>query len=314
MNNPLVSVVIPCFNVAGTVAETVASVSAQTMTDFEIIAVDNNCSDNTAEILAGIAARETRLRVIAEPVQGLSAARNGGIRAARGRFIALLDADDLWDPEYLEAHLANLADGKAGISYARVRMIDVAGRPTGQVTAPKLAGLTPTDLLRSNPCTALFVVRADVFRKIGGFDETLRSVEDQEWLFRAACGGFVLAGMDKVLASYRIMPGGLSADLETMLRSHAQLLEAAARIAPDLVSREQRIARAAMLRYCARRAVEQGKGFCVAWHYLGKMLQAAPDLLFREPVTTAKVIARVLLSDIAPRRRRRAHTLPAGEA
>jgi hypothetical protein len=182
-------------------------------------------------------------------------------------------------------------------------MVDMEGHPTGGVTAPQLAGLTASDLLRSNPCTSLIVVRADVFRKVGLFDETLRSVEDQEWLFRALWGGVLLAGIDRTLASYRIMPGGLSSDLEAMRRSHEHMLEAAARVAPELVSRERRIARAAMLRYCARRAVEQNKGGEVAWRHLEQMLRTAPDLLLREPIVTAKVLGRVFLSSVAPCRR-----------
>lgn len=314
MNKPVVSVVIPCFNVAETVSETIASVTAQTTRDFEIVAVDNNCTDNTIEVLTALSATEPRLRIISEPVQGLSAARNGGIRAARGQYIALLDADDLWDSNYLEKHLENLADERVGISYARVRMIDMASRPTGQVTRPQLSGLTATDLLRSNPCTALIVARAQMFRDVGLFDEDLRSVEDQEWLFRAACRGVMLSGIDEVLASYRITPGGLSADLDAMLKSHGQLLEAAARISPDLVSRHRRLARAAMLRYCARRAVEHAKGGDVAMQHLLGMLKAAPELLLREPLPTVNAIARVLFASLRSRLPHSAQPLQVGDA
>jgi glycosyltransferase involved in cell wall biosynthesis len=295
MSTPLVSIVIPCFNAAHTVEDTVASVSAQSMHDFEMIAVDNNCTDTTVQVLTDLAEREPRLRIIHEPVQGLSAARNGGIRAANGKFIALLDADDLWDSDYLERHIANLADHEVGISYARVRMIDMAGRRTGQTTNPQLRDLTSTDLLRSNPCTALIVVRAEVFRDAGLFDERLRAVEDQEWLFRAAHAGVKLSGIDKVLASYRITPGGLSADLNAMLQNHEKMLDATARIAPELLAKNHRLARAAMLRYCAGRAKEHGKGAHVAWTYLLQMIFTAPDLLLREPGTTLKTMARVLL-------------------
>lgn len=313
MSSPLVSVVIPCFNTAATVSATIASVSAQTMRDFEIIAVDNNCTDNTAEILEGLAKQEPRLRVIREPVQGLSAARNGGINAACGQFIALLDADDLWDTDYLEHHLANLSNPEVGVSYSPVRMIDMAGRPTGQTTNPKLSGLTPADLLRSNPCTALIVVRVEAFRNAGLFDRRLRAVEDQEWLFRAAHSGAKLAGIDKVLASYRITPGGLSADLDAMLQNHERLLEAAARIAPDLLAKNRRLARAAMLRYCARRAIEHGKGNRVALRYLAQMFLAAPELLLHEPLATAKVIGRVMLPGVQSWLPRRTQPLQAGE-
>jgi glycosyltransferase involved in cell wall biosynthesis len=270
------------------------------MGDFEIVAVDNNSTDATRQVLSELARSEPRLRVIHQPVQGLSAARNGGIEDAQGQYIALLDADDLWDCDYLETHLDNIEKTKAGASYSRVRLIDADGVPTGQVTRPKLAGLTAVDLLRSNPCTSLLVVRRDVFDEAGLFDEDLRSVEDQEWLFRAAYAGVRLCGIARPIASYRITPGGLSADLDTMLASHAKLLEAAARVAPDLVYVNRRRARAAMLRYCARRAVDHNKGRPIARDYLLQMIETGPELIIREPVATLKTIARVLF----PGRRR----------
>lgn len=313
MSDPLFSVVIPCFNVAGTVEETLASVLGQTEQDFEILAVDNNCTDRTGEILGKVARIEPRLRIVRQPVQGLSAARNAGIGSARGRHVALIDADDLWDRDYLETHAAHLDHARADVSFARVRLIDWGGRATGQATRPKLAGLMPADLLRSNPCTAMIVVRREVFHRVGMFDESLRRVEDQEWLFRMLAAGFVLAGIDRVLASYRISPGGLSADLEAMLASHGQMLEAAARVAPDLVARHRRLAHGGMLRYCARRALDHAKGGDAARGYLLRMLGAAPDLLVREPLPTLKVMAAVLLPHLAGRLERRRGALRTGE-
>lgn len=299
MSGPLFSVVIPCFNVAATVRETVASVTAQTIRDFEIVAVDNNSTDTTAEVLAQLAMVEPRMRVVAETVQGLSAARNGGIRAAKGRYIALLDADDLFDANYLEAHAANLSDETVAVSYSRIRLVDPAGRPTGQITQPRLQGLTPVDLLVSNPCTSMVVVRRDVFERAGCFDESLRRVEDQEWLFRAAASGFKLRGIDAALASYRITPGGLSNNIDAMLAAHGQMLSAAARVAPALVARHRRLSHAAMLRYCARRAMDHLSGAHAARAYLWRMFATAPDLILRQPSTTIKTIAAVLAPRLA---------------
>lgn len=299
MSAPLFSVVIPCFNVAATVEETVASVSAQTLRDLEIVAVDNNSTDATGEVLARLAAAEPRLRVVREPVQGLSAARNGGIRAARGRCVAFLDADDLFDPDYLEAHADNLADGAIGVSYARIRLVDPAGRPTGNVTSPPLSGLTAVDLLRSNPCTSMVVVRRDVLDRVGPFNESMRRMEDQEWLFRAAAAGYRLRGIGRALASYRIMPGGLSSNLEAMLAAHGQMLEAAAHVAPDLVARHRRLSQAAMLRYCARRAMDHRSGAAEARGYLSRMVRIAPDILVREPLPTLRTIAAVIMPGLA---------------
>jgi len=295
MSKPLASVVIPCFNVAATVAETIASVQAQTVSEFEIVAVDNNCTDGTVQILRNISAAEPRLRIVEQPVQGLSAARNAGIKSAQGEFVAFLDADDLWDREYLARHLENLADPRVDVSYARIRKIDNDGRPAGSETKPRLQGLSAADLLKSNPCTALIVVRRSAFQRVGLFDEDLRSVEDQEWLFRALVRGGRLRGIDRVLASCRITPGGLSADLETMLISHGKLLDAANRIAPELVAAHRTRSRGAMLRYCARRALEHGKGRGEALRYLKEMLMVAPGLVLFEPMATARAMAAVLV-------------------
>ena len=286
MNEPRVSIVIPCYNCERTLAETIASARAQSFVDFEIVAVDDGSRDGTAAILRKAAASEPRMRVVTQVNRGLSGARNAGIRAARGRFLAFLDADDLLDVDYLQRHVAHLEDETLGVSFARVRFVDGAGEPTGQETRPKLARLRPSDLMLSNPCTAFIVVRREVFRDVGLFNEELRRVEDQEWLFRVSIGSWEIRGIDAVLASYRITAGGLSADHASMLASHRAFLASAELAAPDLVRRHRRLAEAAMKRYCARRSLEHGGDRATARQYLLAALRQAPDLLLRSPRPT----------------------------
>jgi len=95
MNVPRVSVVIPTFNRARLVGLTIDSVLAQTFRDFEIIVVDDGSTDDTAALLAGFG---ERVRVLRQPNQGMNPARNAGLAAARGEYVALLDSDDLWEP------------------------------------------------------------------------------------------------------------------------------------------------------------------------------------------------------------------------
>lgn len=103
---PKVSVIMPVYNGAGFVAEALASVQAQSLADWEVIAVDDGSSDGSAEILAGLAAKEPRLRLLScDGNLGPAQARNLGLDAARGRFVAFLDADDLWHREKLERQL-----------------------------------------------------------------------------------------------------------------------------------------------------------------------------------------------------------------
>ena len=301
MRRPKFSVIIPCYNVAGTIEETIASVSAQTLGDLEILAVDNNSTDRTAEVLADIACREPRLKVLREPRQGICPTRNAGIMKARGDFLAFLDGDDLFDPDYFALHEANFADGTVGVSYGRVRLVDRYGKPTGNVTHPPMSGLGPAELLRGNPCTSIVVARREALERVGPFNESLRRMEDQEWLFRAAHAGFLFRGIDRAIASYRIMPGSLSQNVAAMLEAHAQMLEAARRIAPDAVARHGRLSRGAMLRYCARRSIDHEAPLAEARRYLRQMLMTAPDLMIREPVPTAKTLLTVLAPTLVRR-------------
>src|SRR5690606_25812923 len=108
---PAVSVLMPCYNAAATLDETLASLAAQNHSDFEIVAVDDGSRDDTLAILHNWAAREPRLRVLAREHAGIIPALNAGLEACRGAYVARMDADDLSDPArlskqsaYLDAH------------------------------------------------------------------------------------------------------------------------------------------------------------------------------------------------------------------
>lgn len=100
--NPLISVIIPVYNVEAYLTECVESVLAQTYEQFEIILVDDGSPDNCPAMCDGFAARDSRIRVIHKENGGLSSARNAGIDAARGDYLAFIDSDDLWTPLFLE--------------------------------------------------------------------------------------------------------------------------------------------------------------------------------------------------------------------
>lgn len=106
---PLVSVVLPVRNAASTIARAIASVQAQTLADWELVVVDDGSTDGTRERLRGIAARDPRLRLVEQPALGVAAAANAGMAAARGEFIARMDADDVAQPARLAAQVEFLA-------------------------------------------------------------------------------------------------------------------------------------------------------------------------------------------------------------
>ena len=111
---PNVSVIIPTYNRANLLKETLESVFAQTYTDYEVLVIDDGSTDNTEEVVSALLAdnseRQSKVRYIKQPNAGVSAARNHGIFEARGEWIAFLDSDDLWFPEKLEKQVAFLAE------------------------------------------------------------------------------------------------------------------------------------------------------------------------------------------------------------
>jgi glycosyltransferase involved in cell wall biosynthesis len=127
MTSPRISIVMPCYNSEAFVAAAVDSVLAQTCQDFELIVIDDGSTDGSAAILASYG---ERLRVLRQPNHGVSAARNVGIAAARGEFIGFLDADDWWEPDFLEAMLGGMSDPRTAIAYCGWQNVGVGeGKP-----------------------------------------------------------------------------------------------------------------------------------------------------------------------------------------
>ena len=138
---PLVSVVIPAYNRAGLIGRAIDSVLQQTHADLEVIVVDDASTDNTGEVVKAIG--DTRIRYIrCERNAGASAARNTGIAAAAGRFVAFLDSDDVWMPEKLTLQLAVLLacdDPEQVVCYSQV-IVDTGSARVVMPTAGKQAG------------------------------------------------------------------------------------------------------------------------------------------------------------------------------
>ncbi len=298
---PLISVVIPCFNSQATLRETLDSVLSQSWFNLEVIAVDDSSTDNTPALLRAYAISDPRVRVIRQANAGCGAARNAGIRRANGDFIGLIDADDLWHKDYLTAHMDRFAaDAALGVSFTRVRFIENDGMPTTEGTRPKLTGLRPEDILQDNPCgCAMLVARREVFDQIGLFNDKLRRAEDQEWLFRVALTAWTIEGIDRVLADYRNSPAGLSADLEAQFKAYLDLIEHVRPLAPDVVARGERLAIAHMLHYMARRAIRLRQARSVVRGFLFRALKLAPELMVRKPRGTLAMLAVVLVPGAA---------------
>lgn len=216
---PLVSIIIPAYNVAAYIEETLATVFAQTFTDFEVIVI-NDGSPDTEEFEQAIRTYQDRICYLKQENGGASAARNGGLRAARGELIAFLDADDLWAPNYLEEQLKFIHEYDCDLACADAIIFGVsadAGRSymdSLMETAPPEGRVTFLELVNADRSliTSGVVVRRNLIMEVGLFDESLRNAQDFDLWLRLARHGARLAYQRKILLSYRSRPNSLTGD------------------------------------------------------------------------------------------------------
>lgn len=113
---PLVSVVMPAYNSSSTIVESIGSVQAQSISDFELLVVDNGSGDNTRELVKDITKHDSRVKLLFCNDKGAFQARNHGIKVAKGRYIAFLDSDDLWTSDKLKRQVDFMIQNNATIS------------------------------------------------------------------------------------------------------------------------------------------------------------------------------------------------------
>lgn len=124
MQKGLVSIITPVYNAQRFIPETIESVLAQTYTSWEMIIIDDGSKDDSVAVISEYVKKDNRISVFSQPNGGSAAARNNGIRRANGQYIALLDADDLWDADFLEKQLALMKAKNATLVYGSHRRID----------------------------------------------------------------------------------------------------------------------------------------------------------------------------------------------
>lgn len=204
----LVSVIMPAFAAERFLPATLASVRAQTFADWECLVVDDASPDRTAELAAQAAAADPRIKPIRQPTnRGVAAARNAALAAATGRYVAFLDADDLWLPAKLERQLAFMRETGAGLSCTAFRRIDESGARVGRlIPAPRR--MTWQRLLKN---TAIATLTAMVDReKTGPFAMTEARRDDMILWLTLLRRGCLALGLNEDLARYRVVPGSLS--------------------------------------------------------------------------------------------------------
>lgn len=224
--SPTVSVVMAVYNVAPYVADTLRSALGQTLTDIEVIVADDGSTDNTAEFAERAA--DHRTRVLRLPHRGPVPTLNRAIAEAKGRYLAILDGDDLWDRDKLARHVAVMDEcPTSDLTFSLSRTIDEHGRDLGIVSRVWQGPLPFERLLVDNVVYSgsAVVLRLAVLRAVGGFDESLPAGYDHDlWLKIAQHRPGNVRCLPEILLSYRRRPGQISRDWRLMEACGRQII------------------------------------------------------------------------------------------
>jgi glycosyltransferase involved in cell wall biosynthesis len=255
-----VSVIIPAYNVAPYIAETLNSVFAQTKPAFEVIVV-NDGSPDTAELEEVLRPFRESIVYLKQENRGLSGARNTGIRAATGDLIALLDGDDVWMARYLETQTQFLrSHPEYDLVYCNARFFgDSAyeGRRFMEV-CPSRGEVTPAAIISRKCCVFVSVTaRAEALREVG-FDESLLSCEDFDCWLRLTSSGRRIGYHRRILVQSRRRGESLSADPMWMAEWHLKVLKKASAHWPK-ESNEASLLEKAIAKKTAELAIFRGK-------------------------------------------------------
>jgi hypothetical protein len=257
---PTVSVVIPAYDVTAYIHDALESVFAQRFTDYEVIVVNDGCPD-TPNLERALAPYRDRIRYLQQENRGLAGARNAGLHAARGRLVSPLDADDLWEADYLATHVSMFeADPALDVAFSNALIVgDVpeAGMdcmslapPPGPITFERVVG---------QECYVIgfATIRRETLLAAGGWDASLRSSEDFELWVRLLHRGGRFARCERVLATYRKRAGSLSSDPVRMLDSALRAMDRIARY--DLTPAQRAVVEVQRSRFAAGRHYEQAR-------------------------------------------------------
>jgi glycosyltransferase involved in cell wall biosynthesis len=258
VKTPRVSVIIPCYNTAQYVAEAVGSAFAQTYSDYEVVIV-NDDSPDTVELELALTPWWDKIVYVKTENCGLAGARNNGIRAAKGELIALLDSDDIWEPNYLEVQVRKLDENpSADVVYPRT-LIFGDGPGSGTRSRASRGEVTFISLIQEACSVCVSVLaRREALERVGLFDSSFRSCEDFDMWLRCVKSGSRIIYHDQVLVRYRRRKDSLSSD-PVWMRGHAAKVLMKMRDTVQMTPEERDVLEATLRRFEGERLFHEGK-------------------------------------------------------
>lgn len=232
---PLVSIVMAAYNSAPYMPEAIRSVSGQTYPHWELHIINDGSKDNTAEVVRPFL-DDPRIIYHEQENKGQASAKNRGLRAARGEFIAFLDADDKWSLDKLEKQLPVFtAHPEAGLVHTNVMLITESGEPLGSPQRSYPQGWISGELLIDNRVNGMAsIVRRECLEQVGIFDESLSMGIDYDLWLRISARYQILF-LDEITYFYRQWSGQMSHRYEERMDNAIRIMEKFLREHPDTV-------------------------------------------------------------------------------
>lgn len=259
---PAVSVIIPAYNVAIYISEALESVLAQTFNEYEVIVINDGSSD-TEELEQVLEPYREHIVYLKQENRGAASARNTGLYVARGEFVAFLDADDSWHPDFLESQIKFIeSHGNCDLVYSDARLFgesQLAGK-TFMETSPSRGAVTFESLItaRCNVITSGVVARKQMVLDAGLFDEHLLRAHDFDLWLRMVRIGARAAYQRKVLVNYRVRADSLSGNAIQRIERELDAYDKIKRHL-ELNFKEQALISKVVQRLNADRQIEFGK-------------------------------------------------------
>lgn len=213
-----VSIIIPVYNAEKYIRDTVASVQAQTYENWEILMIEDSSADNSRQVTEELAAMDPeRIHAFSKENEGAAKARNFGLAKATGRFIAYLDADDLWSPDKLEKQLAYMEENKASFCFSGYEFADEEGEGTGKVVRVPRTLSYKEALKNTTIFTSTVIFDTEKIPRENLEMPDIKSEDTALW-FKVLRTGILAYGLDENLVRYRRVGGSLSSNKLEALR------------------------------------------------------------------------------------------------
>lgn len=220
--------IVPAYNAGATIASTVRSVLQQSLQDFELVVVDDGSTDDTAARVEELQREDARVRLVRQENAGVAAARNAGIAASKGPYVAFVDSDDLLLPSFLELSVGALkSNPQAAIAFSDAWILDDRTRRIQRATLFAFARYKPAFPLPTDPLDVVrllvrgnfilsgsaAMVRRSALERVGGFNGAVTPAEDWEMWLRIIARGYGVARLPRPYVIYRDREVSLSSNL-----------------------------------------------------------------------------------------------------